>query len=305
LNGGLFWEDLTLPAVSNAEAVAADWEQNSLFLAVGEQLYWLAFDFRAMNRPTVRSSFINDGLRGRVRDLRLDPSGTMLFAVTERAGVYFASLPVAPGVRIRRAADLSIGPVAPGDLLSIHGPPLVGIRANGGKSAVLGPGDYSTQVQIPYTSAQDRVLLELETKSGDSRTLVMAARHVAPVIFLHPDGSPFVLHANNGALVDENYPAAPGERVHVLLSGLGAISPEWPAGLPAPADAPPTVVVPVEAQVNGVRVPVQRATLAPGYAGIYLVELVLPNVMDEGLCELRIFADASPSNLVALHVAYP
>ncbi len=305
LNGGLFWEDLTPLTVTSAEAVAADWEQNSLFIAADGQLHWLAFDFRAMARPALLRSFSWEGARGAVRDLRLDPSGTMLFAVTDRAGVYFASLPVAQTSRVRRAADLSSGPIAPGDLLSIHGSPLVTLRADGRESALLGPGDQSTQVQLPYGPVQDRVLLELETHTGASSAFTIAARRVSPAIFLHPDGSPFVLHANTGALVDENYPAAPGERIHVLLSGLGAIAPDWPAGLPAPADAPPAVVAPVEAQINGVRVPVRQATLAPGYAGIYLVELVLPNVMDEGLSDLRVFADGAASNLVALHIAYP
>lgn len=309
LNGGLFWEDITPDGIAAAESLAPDWEQNTLFIAAQGRLHVFAFDFRGMNRPGLLRSLPWEGLRGAVRDLRLDPSGTMLFAVTERAGVYFTALPAGalrgPGGRVRRAADLSNGPIVPGDLLSIHGSPLAGLRANGREAALLGPGEQSTQVQIPYAPVQDRVLLELEMQSGEGRALTLPARRVAPAIFLHPDGSPFVLHAETGALIDENYPAVPGERVHVLLSGLGAIRPEWPAGLPAPPDSPPAVVAPVEALVNGVRVPVRQATLAPGYAGIYLVELVLPAVMDEGLCDLRVIADDIPSNLVALHVAYP
>jgi uncharacterized protein (TIGR03437 family) len=72
----------------------------------------------------------------------------------------------------------------------------------------------------------------------------------------------------------------------------------------APAENPPVVLAPMEAFVNGLRVPVVRATLAPGYAGIYQVELELPGVLDEGVAELHLVADGAASNRVPIHIAY-
>lgn len=88
------------------------------------------------------------------------------------------------------------------------------------------------------------------------------------------------------------------------MTGLGAVSPDWPAGMAAPAENPPIVLAPMEAFVNGLRIPVLRATLAPGYAGIYLVELELPAVLDEGVAALQLLASGTASNRVPIHIAY-
>lgn len=313
LNGGLFWEDVTPESLPPVSALAADWEQGMLLLAIDATaseaspgLIVASYDFRGMAVPTVRQRFSWQSPRDKVQDLRIDPSGTMLFAATRRAGVFFTALPAnGSGHRVRHAADLSSRPAAPGDLLSIHGTSIASLRANGQDAAILGTGDQSTQVQLPYSLASDRISLELEWDSGSRGPITVPLRRVSPAIFLHPDGSPFVLHAGTGALIDENYPAVPGERIHLLLSGLGAVRPNWPAGLPVPADSPPAVIAPVEVRVNGLPATMLRATLAPGYAGIYLVEVVLPAVLDEGLSELQVVVDGTPSNLAPLHVAYP
>ncbi len=186
------------------------------------------------------------------------------------------------------------------------------LRADGRSAAILAKADLATQVQLPYGSSAETISLELETEVGGSgaiaspvRRVTLPMRKVSPGVFLHPDGSPFVLHSDTGALIDENFPAVPGQRIQVMVSGLGAVRPEWPAGLPVPADSPPTVIASIEARIDGLPVRVERASLAPGYAGIYLVEVVLPDLMDAGLCELQLLADGIPSNPVALHVAYP
>ena len=52
------------------------------------------------------------------------------------------------------------------------------------------------------------------------------------------------------------------------------------------------------------RVPVQvtRATLAPGYVGLYLVELQLPTLVNAGPAELYISADGQESNRVRVYL---
>jgi uncharacterized protein (TIGR03437 family) len=317
LNGGSFWEDVTPAGFGDISALAPDWDGNRLVFARNSrtpratggfegELIVTAFDFRGMASPQEHARFPWHGLQDSLRELRLDPSGTLLFAVTHRSGIFFTALPAtgAP-LRVRHAADLGRRPASPGDLLTIHGSPLASLRANGREAVVLGPADQSTQVQLPYGLNPGPLSLEFSGSAGETRSVALDLRQVSPAIFLHPDGSPFVLHAESGALIDENYPAAPGERIQVLLSGLGAVRPDWPAGLPVPADAPPSVIASVEATLNGMRLPVSRAVLAPGYAGIYLVEFTLPAVLDEGLADLQVMANGTGSNIVALHVAYP
>lgn len=310
LNGGEFWEDITPESLGasdsfrKVEAAAPDWEHGVLLVASDKAILVYRFDFRAMGRPALLRRLPNEGLPGPVRDLRLDPSGTMLFVVTARAGVYFTGLPAeVPGTRVRRAADLSVGPVAPGDLVSVQGFNPATAKANGRDASILAVSGNSAQVQLPYGAPQDRILLEMATAQGSSHLAALRSRRVSPAIFLHPDGSPFVLHADSGAMIDENLPALPGERIHILASGLGAVRPDWQAGLPVPEDAVFPVAASVEATVNGLRLPVSQAKLAPGYAGIYLVEVVLPGVLDDGLSEVQILVDQVASNVVPVHVA--
>lgn len=313
LNAGAFWDLWTPTGLRTAafDAVAPAWEQDLLFLTAGLSLYRIPVDFRAMSRPVAAAPQRLGGLPARTVDLRLDPSGTVLFAIAENRGVFTLDAPTpALTPMVRNAADLSHGMAAPGTLLSIYGEPLRQLRANGEPAALLGFSASSNQVQLPYSISSDRVELTLESASAAQSSpagiqrLSLALRRAAPAIFLHPDGNPFVLHPENGLFMDENNPLRPGTHLQVLMTGLGAVSPDWPAGMAAPAENPPVVLAPMEAFVNGLRVPVLRATLAPGYAGIYQVELELPAVLDEGVAALHLVAGGTASNRVPIHIAY-
>lgn len=313
LNSGAFWDSWTPAGLSSPsfDAVAPAWEQDLLFLAAGQSLYRIPVDFRSMSRPSAAAPLRLEGLPAPALDLRLDPSGTVLFAIAENRGVFTIDTP-APATTpfARNSANLSRDGAAPGALLSIYGDPLRQLRANGEPAALLGAGVSSTQIQLPYSLSSDRVELAMEPVSSPNRQgnpihrLSLPLRRAAPAVFLHPDGSPFVLHPDNGLFMDENNPLTPGARFHVLMTGLGAVSPDWPAGMAAPLENPPVVLAPVEAFVNGLRVPVTKATLAPGYAGIYQVEVELPAVLDEGIAEFYLVAGGAPSNRVPLHIAY-
>jgi len=49
-------------------------------------------------------------------------------------------------------------------------------------------------------------------------------------------------------------------------------------------------------------VQVTRATLAPGYVGMYLVEIEVPNIVNYGPAELYIETDGQPSNRVRVYI---
>jgi uncharacterized protein (TIGR03437 family) len=92
-------------------------------------------------------------------------------------------------------------------------------------------------------------------------------------------------------------------RLQLLMGGLGRVIPDWPAGMAAPLADPPRVASPLRAWLDGAEIPVQRATLAPGYIGYYLVELRLPEFLPAGALELSVEAAGERSNRVRLYVA--
>ena len=93
-----------------------------------------------------------------------------------------------------------------------------------------------------------------------------------------------------------------GASVSLLATGLGRVTPEWVAGVPAPFDAPPVVAASVTAWLDGIPVDVVRATLAPGYVGYYLVELRLPRIVNRGATDLRLVMNGEESNHVRLYI---
>jgi len=112
-----------------------------------------------------------------------------------------------------------------------------------------------------------------------------------------------VVEAAGGVLLDGMNPARSGSRIQVLATGLGRVRPAWPTGLPAPLADPPAVAAPVRAYLDRAPLEVTRATLAPGYVGLYLVEVQLPEIVNLGPAEFYLESEGRQSNRVRLYVA--
>jgi uncharacterized protein (TIGR03437 family) len=99
-------------------------------------------------------------------------------------------------------------------------------------------------------------------------------------------------------------PAARGSVVQIFATGLGATNPVVPSGQPAPSAEPLSrVVAGVEARIGGQPAAVQFAGLAPGFVGLYQVNVVVPPGVEPGLAvELLLIQNGVPSNPVTLAV---
>jgi uncharacterized protein (TIGR03437 family) len=86
--------------------------------------------------------------------------------------------------------------------------------------------------------------------------------------------------------------------LQILATGLGKVRPDWPAGMAGPADEPPKVVAAVHAFLDRSPLEVTRAVLAPGYIGLYLVEVQLPAIVNAGPAELHLESEGRESNRV-------
>jgi uncharacterized protein (TIGR03437 family) len=122
----------------------------------------------------------------------------------------------------------------------------------------------------------------------------------SPSIFVDRDGHALNTNADSGLMLDAASPARSNARIQILATGLGRVSPAWPAGLAAPLQDPPKVIAPIRAWLDRFPVEVLRATLAPGYTGLYLVELQIPAIVNRGPAELYIQAGDGASNRVQL-----
>jgi uncharacterized protein (TIGR03437 family) len=160
----------------------------------------------------------------------------------------------------------------------------------------------SAQVQVPFEASGATLALTVESSQGQSR-VALPLRLVAPSILVDGDGLPILVDAASGLTLDARNMAQPGARIQIFASGLGKVDPEWRAGVPAPED-PPAVVARVEARLNEAPLEVTRATLAPGYVGLYLVEVQLPGLLDAGTADFSLQVNGEESNHVKIVVSY-
>lgn len=303
-NGGLFWDDLTanLPA-GPARGIAADRSSGAVYLATDSGL-WMTYADLLAPGPATRWSSISAGLPAApVRDVRLDAGGNQIFVAVEGFGV-FASL--APhrlrDVRVVNSADFSLRPAAPGSLLTVLGARITAARSGDRNLPVLDARPAESQLQVPFDAAGTSLPLSLGSAAG-SMFVGVPLRPVSPAIFVaSADGSPMVMDSGTGLLLDAGNPARAGARIQILATGLGRVRPDWPAGLAAPLENAPKVIAPVRVWLSGVPLDVTRATLAPGYVGFYLVEVQLPELLNDGPAELLIEAGGSRSNPVRIYL---
>ena len=68
----------------------------------------------------------------------------------------------------------------------------------------------------------------------------------------------------------------------LYASGLGDVSPAVAAGSAAPSSPLSRTVLPVDLIIGGVRAEVAFAGLAPGFAGLYQVNAVVPSPVTPG-----------------------
>ncbi|MGC8792845.1 MAG: hypothetical protein ACP5U2_05580 [Bryobacteraceae bacterium] len=303
-NGGLFWDDLTanLPQGAIAYSAAADRSSGAVYVATSRGVFYMLATVDLPGPPTTWNA-VPPGLpQAPVRDVRLDAQGNRIFVALEGYGVYTATAPHRlRNPRLANGADFSTRPAAPGSLLSVVGARVERARVGSFAAPVLSASDTESQVQVPYEVQGDAMLLDLWAQAG-RLAMSWPLASVAPAIVVDRDGSPLALDGETGVMVDAMNPARAGSRLQVLATGLGEVKPPWPAGLPAPLADPPAVVTPLRAYLDGAPVPVTRAVLAPGYAGLYLIEVQLPEIVNRGPAEFHLEAAGRVSNRVRIYL---
>jgi len=305
MNGGNFWDDITanLPENSAAHGVAADRGSGTIYVATDAGLFYTMTDLGSAGRPTVWSS-LSEHLptAAAVTDVRLDAGANQLFALLDGYGVYTT---IAPhrlrDTRIVNAADYSARPTAPGALLSVLGARVESARSEDVAAPVLDATETASQIQVPFEAKGSTVSLSLRATTGPL-TFGVPLKSASPAIFVDPEGTPLIMDAASGVLLDASKPAHASSRIQVLATGLGQVKPDWPTGLAAPLKDPPRVAATVHAYLDGSPVEVTHASLAPGYVGFYLIEIQVPRIANAGPGELYIEAEGQQSNRVRLYV---
>ena len=216
-------------------------------------------------------------------------------------------------------------PVAPGTIISLFGLNLAGQeleasaplpRNLGGVKVRIGDleaplfyvGPFQVNAQVPYEFPADGVapvVIEANGRISPVSDLLVSSGFAPPAIFttnkqgtgqgaiLNQDSSP-----NSAASA-----AARGSVIQIFATGLGPTNPAVPSGSPAPSSPPAVVTNAVTATIGGVNAPVQFTGLAPGFVGLYQVNVEIPAGVTPGPeVPVILLQNGVPSNTVTLAV---
>jgi len=239
---------------------------------------------------------------------------------------FTANLPlINPEGVVNGASFAARTPVAPGSIISLFGRNLVPLPIPatavplptnlGGLAVKIGDQDAplfyanngQVNAQVPLELASNTaasVVLTMNGKVSPPEPLLLSP--VQPGVFSYDDGG-----VARGAVLDEKYrligksnPAAPGAVIQVFATGLGPTDPAAKTGEPAPSN-PVAVLDPaiqLTASIGGVPAEIQFKGAAPGFVGLYQVNVKVPSGLPSGDLPLVLTANGLRSNEVMLAV---
>jgi uncharacterized protein (TIGR03437 family) len=218
-----------------------------------------------------------------------------------------AQVPLVNPGGIQNAASYSSAPVvSPGGLIAILGnqladptgqqpPPSSTVPTSLGHTQVklgdaLLPLFYTSNSQLnaqvpfslPVNSQQQLVVQYGNTLSVPAPVSVSAAQ---PAIFTQNQagtGQGAIVNGVTNVLADSNNPVHAGDVIAIYCTGLGPVSPAVQEGVAASTTVLSQTVTPVTATVGGQPATVNFAGLAPGYIGLYQVNVAIPSGVTPG-----------------------
>lgn len=213
---------------------------------------------------------------------------------------------------VNAASGVAGGVVAPGELITIFGVglgPQQGVAADpahlptslagttvtfdGAPAPILYASYYQVNVQVPYSLAPGTTTqVKLQSSGGTTGNVAMDVLSSAVGLFTaQSKGAGQVLAVNaDGTVNSISNPAAAGSYISLYATGLGAVTPPMNAGVPAPSSPLSTVNGNIAVVVGGLSAPVTFAGLAPGFTGLYQINIQLPSTLASGARRVFIVA---------------
>lgn len=204
------------------------------------------------------------------------------------------SAPVQPAA-IANAASFNTASLSPGALATIFGSGLslttaaassiplpisladVQVTVNGYRASLLYVSPTQINLQLPAGLQPGPAQIVVTVAGQSSPPLTAPVSSAAPGIFLSSASLAAALDDGNHD-IDPSNPAQPGSTISVFLTGIGPLTATVHTGAPAPATPLATAALTVTATVGGRPATVTFAGLAPGYAGLAQVNLIVPNL---------------------------
>lgn len=239
-----------------------------------------------------------------------------VYAGTQNQLVVYGLLPQG-GLAIASAASGTPGDIAPGALASLYGTNLAtgissatgfplpatlagaSVTVNGVQAPILYASPTQINFQVPFEVPPGGAVIVESVNGSQTGSVNLPLFASAPGFFLGAQGNGAVVN-QDGSINSPAQPAPAGSVISAYVTGLGAVSPAISSGLAA-SSSPLSVVSGVSATIGGVSANVLWAGLAPGFAGLYQVNIQLPP-LPSGQSTLTVSLQGSNSNAVPISV---
>jgi len=218
-----------------------------------------------------------------------------VYAGSTNALSVYGLLPSSKTVSAANAANGASDGIAAGSLVSIYGTGLsnaatgapglplpelragVSVEISGQLAPVLYVSAGQINVQVPWEAPAGSASLSVTVNGAPAGQSTVTIQAAAPGLFLLFGGRAAALNQDY-SINSQSRPAAAGSVLSAFLTGLGETDHPVPTGAAA-GDAPlANVLAPVSATIGGQTAQVQFAGLAPGYVGLYQVNLMVPQL---------------------------
>ena len=222
------------------------------------------------------------------------------------------------GTAVNGATFTNNAAIAPGAIVTIFGSNLADAAASAsgapyptviGETSVtfngvaaplfyVSPGQINAQA--PFGLGMGTASIQVTRGSLTSPMGAVNVAYVSPGIFIVDQAANqgAILHADY-SLVGSSNPARTGDRLQIYATGLGPLQVPVATGAPSPAAS--TVAIPT-VSIGGVFATVTYSGLAPGFAGLYQVNVIVPAGLSTGNLPLMISTAGFSSNVATLAV---
>lgn len=162
----------------------------------------------------------------------------------------------------------------------------------------VSPTQINFLVPYPLTPGTVKVFVVRDSQAGPEVSIQLNA--TSPGLFVWSGNNAVAIHLN-GEVILPTSPAVPGETVVIYLAGLGRTSPDTTSGQLAIAAFPIYYLSQLQVLLDGTPCPpasVLYAGLAPGFAGLYQINLKLPaDVTANPQIQVAVGAQISPPSI--------
>jgi uncharacterized protein (TIGR03437 family) len=307
------------PAGICVPSISASGNDNGIVWALQPWGVLAAYDATnlAIELYTSAQNSQRDGLGASVKFSAPTVVNGKVYAGTENQFVAYGLLPQGRvGLAVASAASGTPNAISPGAIASVYGNGLAtgtdtaasfplptslagaSITVNGIAAPLFYASPTQINFQIPFEAAPGSAVIALSVSGAPAGSITVPLFAAVPGIFLQASGYAAVVN-QDGSINAVDRPAPANSIVSAYVTGLGNVSPAVTSGTAAPANA--LTLAGVTASIGGAAAKVVFAGLAPGFAGLYQMNIQTPQLA-AGVYDLRISISGSGSNAASVSI---